>query len=186
MLTVGSKTDVKELQKLLNDCGYPCKIDGDYGPKTRALVIAVQKSFGLKPDGVFTPLLQRGLAMWAPHKALGGLVSAHFKDSEFVCHDDSGLVRIHPRLPAMLEKLRAYFNAPVHSNSGFRTPSYNARIGGAKNSYHVKGMAADVVIVGHSPEEVARAARELGFGGVGLYRNFTHVDVGPVRSWVGE
>lgn len=117
-----------------------------------------------------------------PYKAKGINVSPHFKDAEFACHE-GGLVLIDPRLPVLLEKIRAHYNKPITVTSGYRAPEYNAKIGGAKYSYHMKGMAADIKISGVSPKDVANVARKLGAGGVGTYPTFTHVDVGPVRSW---
>lgn len=89
-----------------------------------------------------------------------------------------------------LEVLRAHFNAPVTVNSAYRTPEYNASIGGAKNSQHILGKAADVVIKGVSPDEVADAIEfliEVGLmkeGGVGRYDTFTHYDIrGTKARW---
>lgn len=120
-----------------------------------------------------------------PTKATGKNVSAHFKDAEFMCHDGSGLVLIDPSLPPLLEKIRAHFNKPVIIVSGYRTPTYNAKVGGAKDSYHMRGMAADIKIPGIVPGKVASIAQRLGAGGVGHYATFTHVDVGPERYWDG-
>ena len=52
-------------------------------------------------------------------------------------------------------------------------------MGGAKHSYHMKGMAADIVVKGHTTKEVAKIASEImkNHGGVIRYTNFVHVDV---------
>ncbi|WP_418308481.1 YcbK family protein, partial [Parasutterella sp.] len=44
----------------------------------------------------------------------------------------------------LLEEIRDEFGKPIVVNSGYRSPEHNKNIGGAKNSYHVKGMAADI------------------------------------------
>ncbi len=44
----------------------------------------------------------------------------------------------------VLDPLRIAFKRPIHINSGFRTPEINKAIGGAKNSQHCLGMAADI------------------------------------------
>jgi peptidoglycan hydrolase-like protein with peptidoglycan-binding domain len=59
----GSKgSEVEELQRRLEDEGFePGSIDGVFGRKTKAAVIAFQKSCGLEPDGVCGPLTWRAL-----------------------------------------------------------------------------------------------------------------------------
>lgn len=48
--------DVTEVQKILQGQGYNVgPIDGNFGPQTKAAVIAFQKSKGLMPDGIVGP-----------------------------------------------------------------------------------------------------------------------------------
>ena len=47
----------------------------------------------------------------------------------------------------VLEPLRAHFGKPIRINSGFRCKALNDAVGGAKNSYHTKGRAADIPFV---------------------------------------
>ena len=44
----------------------------------------------------------------------------------------------------VLEPLRAYMKKPLHINSGFRCLTLNLAVGGAPNSQHMKGEAADI------------------------------------------
>lgn len=44
---------------------------------------------------------------------------------------------------------------PVHVVSGFRPPKLNGLLGGSSTSQHQYGQAADIVVSGHSPLEVA-------------------------------
>ena len=82
--------------------------------------------------------------------------------------------------------LRRITGKPITINSGYRTPSYNTAIGGAKYSQHIEGTAADIVIENHTPEEVFKLAEYVGFNGRGLYDNFVHVDVRPNEAiWYG-
>ncbi|MDT8383020.1 MAG: D-Ala-D-Ala carboxypeptidase family metallohydrolase [Gammaproteobacteria bacterium] len=45
---------------------------------------------------------------------------------------------------------------PVHILSGVRPVQLNTLIGGSKTSQHISGCAADIVVTGHTPLEVAR------------------------------
>ncbi|WP_275100129.1 D-Ala-D-Ala carboxypeptidase family metallohydrolase [Sedimenticola hydrogenitrophicus] len=49
---------------------------------------------------------------------------------------------------------------PVHITSGYRPPKLNRMIGGAPTSQHQYGQAADIVVTGHTPLEVATWLRE--------------------------
>jgi zinc D-Ala-D-Ala carboxypeptidase len=50
------------------------------------------------------------------------------------------------RLAARLEQVRFLFGAPVIITSGYRSPPLNEAVGGAKNSAHMWGYAADFII----------------------------------------
>lgn len=111
-------------------------------------------------------------------KADKGTIEEHFKAKEFQCKDKSEYLLIAPELLEVLEKIRNHFNVPVIINSGYRTPSWNNKVNGAPNSYHCKGMAADIVVKGRSSQEVAKYADSImEQGGVIKYANFTHIDV---------
>ena len=119
-------------------------------------------------------------------KADYGNLSEHFKAKEFQCKDKSEYMLVCEELIAVLETIRKYFNAPVKVNSGYRTPSYNTKVNGAPNSMHCNGMAADIVVKGHSSKEVAEYASKLmdgleSKGGVVKHTNFTHIDVREVK-----
>lgn len=43
-----------------------------------------------------------------------------------------------------LEPLRECIGEPIVINSGYRSKEVNAAVGGAKNSYHLLGLAADI------------------------------------------
>lgn len=55
-----------------------------------------------------------------------------------------------------LEQVRALFGAPIIVSSGFRSEKVNRLIGGATNSQHVQGLAADFTVVEVSPRETVR------------------------------
>lgn len=111
-------------------------------------------------------------------KADYGKLSKHFKAKEFQCKDGTEYLLVCRELITILEMIREHFNAPVKINSGYRTPKWNSQVNGAPNSMHCKGMAADIVVKGHSSQEVAKYANEImDNGGVMKYTNFVHVDV---------
>ena len=58
MVSYGSRGDaVRKLQELLNALGYDCgSVDGIFGSKTKAAVLAFQKANGLGADGIVGPL----------------------------------------------------------------------------------------------------------------------------------
>ena len=79
---------------------------------------------------------------------------------------------------------------PFFLLSGYRSPATNAMLrkrskGVAKNSLHMRGMAADLRLQSRSVSQIYRAARSLQLGGVGLYTKsgFVHIDCGGVRTW---
>nr|DAR49793.1 MAG TPA: peptidase [Caudoviricetes sp.] len=120
----------------------------------------------------------------------GKQLSAHFKVREFACGDGSDAVLVAPRLVMVLETIRTHFGTAVTINSGYRTPQYNTKVGGVAHSQHCYGTAADIVVRGKTPAQVAAYARQLmpDWGGVGVYsqKGFTHIDVREVKSdWEG-
>ena len=44
----------------------------------------------------------------------------------------------------VLQPLRDAIGRPVYINSGYRSKRLNARVGGVPNSYHLRGLAADI------------------------------------------
>jgi uncharacterized protein YcbK (DUF882 family) len=103
------------------------------------------------------------------------------------------MVAIDPSLLDILcgiEKWMAYYGyeAIYEITSGYRSPQTNLNTeGAAKNSMHLYGKAADVVISGATTSMVGEMARQFNrTGGNGIYlsKKFVHVDTGPQRTWV--
>lgn len=119
-------------------------------------------------------------------------LTAHFSKDEFDCADGSEMpfevLNNVIEVANNLEVLRAHFGAPITINSAYRSPVYNRSVGGAVNSQHLGGKAADVVIDGVTPDEVADAIDfliEVGLmkeGGLGRYNTFTHYDIRGTKS----
>lgn len=120
----------------------------------------------------------------------GKKLSTNFTVKEFACKDGSDTVLVAPRLVMVLQSIRSRFGAAVTINSGYRTPQYNAKVGGVAHSQHCYGTAADIVVRGKTPAAVAAYARQLmpDWGGVGIYakKGFTHIDVREAKAdWNG-
>lgn len=102
---------------------------------------------------------------------------SHFSQSEFKCKH-CGQVKCDKELLAKMELLRTKLgNKPIVVTSGYRCPQHNKAVGGVKNSQHVEGKAADIKVRGKSPDEVARAAKAVGFTFTKIYPTWTHVDI---------
>lgn len=111
-------------------------------------------------------------------------VSENFRVKEFACKDGSNVVIINEELVRILQDIRNHFAKPVIINSAYRTPSWNKHVGGTTESYHMVGMAADIVIRGISSTEIAKYASEImDRGGVIKYTNFVHVDVRTTEKY---
>ena len=124
-------------------------------------------------------------------------LSENFSLSEFRCKDGSDvspdLMDNVTVLCENLQALRDHLGKPIRVISGYRSPKYNRRIGGARRSQHMVAKAADIKVSGMSPAEVKAEIVKLikegkmMKGGVGLYRTFTHYDVrGRNARWYGR
>jgi zinc D-Ala-D-Ala carboxypeptidase len=84
-----------------------------------------------------------------------------------------------------LQALRNRLGKPLVLTSAYRSPAHNKRVGGAKASLHIQGVAFDVRMENHDPHEFEAAARAVGFTGFGYYpkSGFMHIDTGPARTW---
>lgn len=117
-------------------------------------------------------------------------LSTNFRVREFACQDGSDPVFVSDRLVDILQAVRNKFGQPVNITSGYRTAAHNSKksVGGEAYSQHLYGMAADIQVVGVKPEDVADYLELImpNTGGVGRYKDFTHVDVRDVKSrWNG-
>ena len=189
-MKIGTKgVQVSELQSDLHKLGYDAGgTDGIFGPKTDAAVKAFQQTNKLTPDGIVGPKTQAALTAKVnvrPTPAQNKQLSKNFNEREFACRH-CGTVHIEPELISRLQALRDALGKPITVTSGYRCPAHNTAIGGAKQSRHMQGQAADLVVAGMTPAQVAAAADKVGLGGIGIYKSgFCHVDIGPKRRWQG-
>lgn len=61
----------------------------------------------------------------------------------------------------VLQPLRDHVGKPIKIHSGYRCPEYNVSVGGAKNSEHLFGMAADISIEGYTNADIIEACVNL-------------------------
>lgn len=112
-------------------------------------------------------------------------LTENFKVNEFACRGKGccSTIYLDSELVDYLQRIRDHFGKPITINSGYRCATHNKNVGGATNSYHTKGMAADIVVQGVAHLEVAKYAESIGILGIGLYDSFVHVDTRTKKSF---
>jgi uncharacterized protein YcbK (DUF882 family) len=93
---------------------------------------------------------------------------------------------LNRHLVSLLWQIQNHFGSNLTVVSGCRSLAHNRRIGGARESWHLRCAAADVKVAGVDKGRVARFAGSLGGrGGLGSYCHDSsiHVDLGPRREW---
>lgn len=121
-------------------------------------------------------------------------LSEHFNSTEFDCHGKSccSNTLINQTLVEYLEKIRTHFGKPITISSGYRCSVHNKNVGGATKSRHAMGDAADIIVKGVAPREVAKYAESIGILGIGLYEtskdgHFVHIDTRTKKGfWYGQ
>lgn len=105
-------------------------------------------------------------------------MTKHFKDAEFACKH-CGDIMVDSELKAVLELTRLKFGKPVIITSGYRCPVHNSNVGGAPNSKHKEGIAADIIVKGEDPKAVFDYLDGIfpDTYGIGLYSGWVHIDV---------
>ena len=203
---------VSQRQALLFYLGYyPGPVDGDWGKGSRAGCQAFQRDYGLTADGLGGPVTDKALI-----GAVAGTVVPvqqpqsgqdkedipdwwkdirYFKRSEFRCPcQRCGGFPVEPeeKLVRTVDEIRHRLGKPIgivdSGGSGVRCQAHNDELpGSAKNSYHVKGMAADLHCYCATPAEMKAVAEAVmgNTGGIGLYDWGIHVDVGKYSRWTG-
>jgi uncharacterized protein YcbK (DUF882 family) len=121
-------------------------------------------------------------------------LTTNFDLAEFACKDGTPvpkeLIPNAQLLANNLQVLRDHLGEPVHVNSGYRSPEHNTKVGGKKNSYHMKAMAGDLTCKSKTPKQLAAviekliSAKKMKQGGIGIYPGFVHYDVrGTKARW---
>ncbi|MFU8854229.1 D-Ala-D-Ala carboxypeptidase family metallohydrolase [Micromonospora sp. SL1-18] len=191
-----SGEDVRQLQ--IRVAGWAAyrgivHINGKYGPETAAAVRRFQSAYGLPANGIAGPQTFAKIYELQDNDC----TPKHFSYSEL----DNGCgiggwsggplsstatranaLRIMWKLEALRHSLG---DKPIYVNSGFRSFACNRRIGGASDSQHLYGNAADLTSRTSSLCRLAREARKHGFSGIfgpGYPGHSTHVHVDSRRE----
>lgn len=104
----------------------------------------------------------------------------HFSPREMACRASHQLV-VTTELLDVLTRIRLEWGRMIVT-SGHRSATHNRNIGGAENSEHVTGEAADIAIQPFLQDEFIALARAADATRIGQYpdRGFIHVGVRPV------
>jgi len=131
-------------------------------------------------------------------------VTEHFSWAEFDCSDGTEPpLEVQPNIRALctsvLEPIRKRWGQPLIITSGYRSEAWNTRVGGAKQSRHMTGEAADVRPIKLARvqdlrllvEDMIRDGDLPDLGGIGVYRGWIHVDIRRkqgqhVARWAGR
>ena len=118
------------------------------------------------------------------------------KKFDHICRDwrYNRVKTMDPQLLSILAKIceeSTQDKTPILVNvlSGFRTEKTNEMLRRksalvAKNSFHKIGKALDFCLPNVSAHKVKDSAYLHAFGGLGVYKNFLHIDTGPERRWI--
>jgi uncharacterized protein YcbK (DUF882 family) len=106
------------------------------------------------------------------------------------CHYTDEIREIDTRVIDLLCDIKDAIdcNQQVQIISGYRSPAYNELLisqgrGVGKNSLHLSGLAIDFSFEGRNTDDICQLAKSFSAGGVGLYPEFVHIDVGRIRYW---
>jgi hypothetical protein len=120
-------------------------------------------------------------------------LSAHFKVKEFRCKDGNDKILINSDLITVLEKLFDKLDCDtMNVQSGYRTNTHSAKVGGYAGDQHTQGNAADIWCKKNGKKmdatEICCALEELNHqGGVGyISKTNVHVDVRGKKVWFDE
>ncbi len=153
----------------------------------RQLIVAIAiMACTILPEQGFAQTGQAAHRSLASKTILAYARAAEYK-VEFISLKTSRRARgLNRRLRRLLLKIERHYGKPVLISSGCRSKARNRKAGGARRSYHLRCMAADIKVPGVSKRRLLRYVRGLGGrGGIGTYcrNSIVHVDVGPRREW---
>lgn len=98
--------------------------------------------------------------------------------------DSKILTNLERLAKTFLQPLRDALNVPVIINSGYRSPEVNKAVGGATNSSHLRGLAADIVVRDLTPTELSHyiARSNLPWDSIICEPSWVHVQIAEEGS----
>ena len=113
---------------------------------------------------------------------------AYFTKEEMACRC-CGKNEMSQGFMDRLNAARGLAGIPFKINSAYRCITHNHKIGGAVNSAHTRGYAADIACTTSAMRHIIlKALRAVGFNRIGIYKTFIHVDCDPDKvrdvTWV--
>lgn len=156
--------DIKEIQTTLTDLKNEYKQSGNV-------------AMDLYKDG-------EHILKWVNSKTY---ITPHFQVWEMQQGDELEYLKVDYNLFLAAEKIKTHFKGAKVSikiskdiNRGFRSYFCNLKAGGVEDSQHVPGKAMDISVEGYTPLTVYKWVKanhkDLGIGGLGVYRTFVHID----------
>lgn len=103
----------------------------------------------------------------------------YFKLDEFDCPtiEGSGAEFMDLDFIKTLNSIRHTAGIPMVITSGYRSPEHNEKIGGVKNSSHLKGVAADIAVNNSADRiKIVAAAIAHKVRRIGVADGFIHLD----------
>ena len=115
------------------------------------------------------------------------IIDGYYQVSHFMRdRNEDAMTWIDYRLLDVLYSVQKHYQRPIEIKSGYRTPITNSKtLHSSKTSLHQYGKACDIAIDGIDNYELGIIARSYGANGVGIYKNYIHLDTGNVRHWFG-
>lgn len=114
-------------------------------------------------------------------------LTKNFTIEEFDCSDGTqvpdefidNVTKVAENLQALRDELE---ESVMITGSGYRSAEHNKKVGGSKESQHLKANGADINAKNKTPKELAKVIEKLikegkmEQGGIGVYKGFVHYD----------